>query len=94
MWLLKNLGNTTLTWFLKLLNRISALPPNLALGMKTHKKLTIRVCLVYTIIAQLENVQFSSFGLSVFNLWRNVTDIPCRELPFYGRLCNFSVSPV
>ena len=32
----KNLGNTTLTWFLKLLNRISALPPNLALGMKTH----------------------------------------------------------
>ena len=34
---LKNPGNTTLTWFLKLLNRISALPPNLALGMKTHR---------------------------------------------------------
>ena len=33
---LKNPGNTTLTWFLKLLNRIRALPPNLALGMKTH----------------------------------------------------------
>ena len=45
-------------------------------------------------ITQLENVQFSSFDLSVFNLWRNVTDIPCRELPFSGRLCNFSVSPV
>ena len=34
----KKTGNTTLTWFLKLLNRISALPPNLALGMKTHTK--------------------------------------------------------
>ena len=54
----------------------------------------MKVCLVYQIITQLENVQFSSFGLSVFNLWRNVTDIPCKELPFYGRLCNFIVSSV
>ena len=28
--------NTALTWFPKLLNRIRALPQNLALGMKTH----------------------------------------------------------
>ena len=32
----KKLGNTALTWFPKLLNRIRALPQNLALGMKTH----------------------------------------------------------
>ena len=32
----KNLGNTALAWLLKLLNRIRALPQNLALGMKTH----------------------------------------------------------
>ena len=37
MSVLKNPGNTTLTWLLKLPNRIRALLPNLALGMKTHK---------------------------------------------------------
>ena len=31
MWLLKNLGNTTLTWFLKLLSRKSATPKTLHL---------------------------------------------------------------
>ena len=31
--------NTALTWFPKLLNRIRALPQNLALGMKTHKRM-------------------------------------------------------
>ena len=30
--------NTALTWFPKLLNRIRALPQNLALGMKTHSR--------------------------------------------------------
>ena len=33
---LKKPRNTALTWFPKLLNRIRALPQNLALGMKTH----------------------------------------------------------
>ena len=34
---LKKPRNTALTWFPKLLNRIRALPQNLALGMKTHR---------------------------------------------------------
>ena len=36
---LKKPRNTALTWFPKLLNRIRALPQNLALGMKTHSAL-------------------------------------------------------
>ena len=35
---LKKPRNTALTWFPKLLNRIRALPQNLALGMKTHNR--------------------------------------------------------
>jgi len=46
---LKNPGNTTLTWFLKLLNRISALPPNLAFGMKTHKFLLTALYILFII---------------------------------------------
>ena len=66
---LKNPGNTTLTWFLKLLNRISALPPNLAFGMKTHK-----ACKKYI-----------PFLFRLRAIMHFANDFPIRNRPRYGR---------